>query len=168
MKNILHSSRENGFTFIELLVVILITGIISVVAYPHLTNLHTNYKLYQEVSHMLMRFQGAQSTAVRNNCAVTLLFETGGAKYIVFEDKNSNKMFDGDDRKLSENFISDDVDMYEARFGSGNRIVFDQRGDSSHLGHVYLKTGSGYRAVVVRSLAGNTVIKRSKDGKSWK
>lgn len=162
------SWEDDGFTFMELLVAILITCIVSIVAYPHLKALHANYRLYHEASQMLMRFQGAQNMAVKDNCTVTLLLETDKAKYTVFEDRNSNQVFDGEDRKFSENFIPEDIDMYEVRFGSGNRVAFDQRGNSSHLGHVYFKSKNRYRAVFVRSLAGNTVIKRSKDGKSWK
>ncbi|MCP4160034.1 MAG: hypothetical protein GY760_08170 [Deltaproteobacteria bacterium] len=159
----------NGFTFLELLIIISITGIISLISYPYLNTLKKDYILYKETSDLLMRLQNARDIAIRDNCVINAVFKTSESKYIIFEDTNNDNSFNTGDRKIIEHILHSDAYMYEASFGTGqNQTKFDQRGSSSHLGHVYFKNSGGkYKGIVVRSLAGNIVIKSSHDGKTW-
>lgn len=155
-----------GFTLIELIVVVFIVSIISLVSYPHMSNVYSSYKLYDETSGIFTDFLWAQSYAVKHNCPVTLKFDENESKYEIFEDHNEDNKRDSDEKTLYENHVKSS-EMYEVRFGSGKATRFDANGNISLLGHIYLKKDNHYRAVVVRSLAGNIAIKKSCDGENW-
>ncbi len=158
-----------GFTFLELLIIISITGIISLISYPYLNTFKKDYILYKETSDLLMRLRNASDIAIRDNCVINALFKTSESTYVIFEDTDYDNSFNTGDRKIIEHILHSDVHMYEVSFGTGkNQTKFDQRGSCSNLGHIYFKNSSDkYKGIIVRSIAGNIVIKSSHDGKVW-
>ena len=77
---------QQGFTLMELLIVIAIVGIISAIAAPAIFNIHDRYQLRASATEVLSAFKKAQSEAVKRNTRVGITMNTGTGVCTVFVD----------------------------------------------------------------------------------
>lgn len=76
--------EKNGFTMMDLVMVIAILSIFSVMAIPRLTSLHT-VKLYGVANKLASDIQYAQQVAISKQIRCGVYFDTSAESYFVYE-----------------------------------------------------------------------------------
>ncbi len=166
--------NHQGFSIIEMLFVLIITGIILFIAIPDVKIWMSNLTIESEVNDIHSIIQSARFQAVKEKKDIVIQFNHEKNEYLVYMDINSNEKWDEhDDILIKKTGISKKIDLYEAKFGGGKNINytrFDNKGFCKRLGHVYLKNNhQKFMGVKIKSYAGSSVIIKSSDnGKSWK
>ena len=175
--------RKDGFTLVELLVVIIILAIVALIAIPGFSRWLPNYRLRVAARDVFSNFQHARLTAVKRHavCAITFIQAVGGTPYdyVVFVDKDSDLEFDEPgDEVLTKVLFSEQYKgvMFDTSKGGGDGIDFpvnddtlpaigflsngftvDNAGDPA-AGSLYLTNASGREREVAVSAPGNVTI----------
>lgn len=167
--------RKEGFTLIEILVIIIVLGILAAVAIPGFSRYGPDMRLKSAVRDLKSAMELAKLKAIRENASVALKFNTGTNSYTVFVDNGAGGGTaddwtpNGTEEVLRTVTLTSDVTMYEASFAGGAaQVRFDSRGLPNGLGgHVYMNNSNNkYRGVVV-NIVGHVQIRESTDGGSW-
>ena len=74
-------TRHQGFTLVELLVTIIVSGILLAIAIPSFINLMDKRRLVGAADNLLADMRFAQSEAVKTNVPVVITFTTLGASW---------------------------------------------------------------------------------------
>jgi prepilin-type N-terminal cleavage/methylation domain-containing protein len=74
---LLHNKDQAGFTFIELLIVVLITAVLAVSSIPVFLNLYQEYHLNTNIQKIYYVMQLARSEAIKANRTIYANFQTG-------------------------------------------------------------------------------------------
>ncbi len=163
---------KNGFTLVELIIVIMLIGIVVGVAAPVLREYSVDANLKSAVRNLKSDMELAKLRAIRENARVVMDFDTTNNSYEAFVDDGSgggtagNNAKDGSEVTVTTVSIPANVTMYEASFPGGiPRFRFDGRGLPNGVGgHVHMKnTNDNYRGVDL-SMVGHIQIKTSVDG----
>jgi type IV fimbrial biogenesis protein FimT len=143
-------NQQQGFSMIELAVVIAIIGLIAAVAVPGLLSMRERYKLRSSATDVLSALKKAKSEALRRDRPVAVVF--GAAAYTVFVDDGNgvggianNLVQDGTELLLFSgalqpgNTFADNTIL--PLLYSGN-IEFNPRGTPAIIGGVQTSVGS--------------------------
>jgi prepilin-type N-terminal cleavage/methylation domain-containing protein len=151
--------KNDGFSIIELIVVLLVLGIMAAIAIPGFSGWLPNYRLKGAARDIYSNMQLAKMGAIKANADWAIVFDTtaGAHRYLVCSDDG-----DGDWTTTGNNTIERTVDLagYKAgvSYGHGNAAngipggafpgddvsytnnvaVFNPRGTSNETGYVYL------------------------------
>ena len=168
-------SSNNGFTLIEIMIVMLIMGIVAMISLPTLSSALAEIRLSGTASEIVTALEYAQSTAMSSGAntrvtidhtADTILVERfqisgdimSGATEIPESDIDSGSFVTmAHPLKRGEYFsislTSEDrfkgVDISSATFGAGNSVTFDTLGAPSEGGTVTLVFGTGSRQATI-------------------
>lgn len=89
--------QKTGFTLLELMVVLGISGILAIVAVPSLSSFLPGYRLNATARELRTNLQLARATAVRRNMRCVVVFNPQGyvpkgqvGSYMIFLDSNNN------------------------------------------------------------------------------
>ena len=92
--------RENGFSIIELMIVIVLIAIVSAIAIPNFTAMVKKNRMATQANALIASINMARSEAIKRNLSVTLCRSADGAScagaggweqgWIVYADINSN------------------------------------------------------------------------------
>jgi prepilin-type N-terminal cleavage/methylation domain-containing protein len=128
--------KKDGFTLIELIVVIVVLGIVAAIATPGFSRWLPDYRLRAAARDLYSHFQLAKMAAARNNCNCTVTFKQaiGGTvyDYVVFVDSNNNMEYDAGEQVLTRVLWTDSdyKDVYfDTSQGGGNGLSFDNNDD---------------------------------------
>jgi len=166
---------EEGFTLVELIIVIALISVVSAIAVPNIVVMRQNAELRGAARDLISNIQLTKITAIERNkyCAIT--FNTSPAGYTVYVDANENLQYDGppDDEPVKSVLLSDyGTTSYDSSQGGGdgltfsnpsNAIAFAPDGLPKSLsgfgaGTVSLKNDQNKTTSVVVSSAGNIRI----------
>lgn len=81
------NAAQNGFTLIEILVVLVIVGLISTLAVFTMGGSSQQRELEVEVQSLYLRMQTVSEQAVLNNLEAGLVIETDSYRFLVFDDE---------------------------------------------------------------------------------
>ena len=141
------NSKNRGFTFLELMIVIAIFSIVAAIAIPNMLRWRTDANLRGSANNLRADLNMAKTMAVRENALVVVNFF--GNRYEIFVDNGAglnsgNWTWDGDERKLVNRFLRTGVsiDLAGTTF-LNSRTRFNTRGLPDQLGTVVLVSSGG-------------------------
>jgi type IV fimbrial biogenesis protein FimT len=135
------SKSGNGFTLVELLVVLSITGIVLAIALPSFNYVIVRNRITTNVNTLVSTLQSARSEAIKRGTSVTVCSSNDGSTcrttsvnewaegYIAFADANANATVDAQDtilqrvRGTNSSSIATTTFAYFATATNGTRAV---------------------------------------------
>jgi prepilin-type N-terminal cleavage/methylation domain-containing protein len=155
MGGIMELHSHNGFTLIELIIVIAISAIISAIAIPNYLNYREGSKLRGAVNNLVANIELARSRSIKENGNVAVVFDSDGLGYRVFEDFNSNWTLDADERMLRTVDLPPNVIVELPTTFADNRMHFNSRGiPNGSFGTATLRNSINEEQSVVINIAG--------------
>ena len=118
--------KENGFTLIEMMIAIALTGILLSMAIPALDMFTKNAKQTGAINDFVSSMHIARSTAITTNFRVTVCASAGGANceavswdqgWIVFGDRNSDQTVNGAEVIVAASDGIDGLAIQSGEFG---------------------------------------------------
>lgn len=143
-----NSVAHQGFTLIEILVVLVILGIAAAMVVPRITGMG-DMQASGAARILLADMQYAQNEAIVTQKDVTVTFNTGNGSYVL---SNTDGTLTHPLNKTP--FVTAlpsmagyrNIQMLSANFGGTNRVTFDSMGSPDNGGQVVLSAdGNGYR-----------------------
>ena len=152
------SSRQSGFTLIEVMIVIAIIGIISLIAVINMIGWRTERQMQGAARGFLADMQRARITAIREGEAVSVLMNPGaGGSYQVFLDTNEDYTLDAGENQIISVTIPAAITMQNVTF-AGNRTQFNSRGMAVNAGRCQFTTSAGENLTVEANTVGNVWV----------
>ena len=90
----MHRKRAQGFSLLELIVVVGMALIVAAIAMPNMMTAIANYRLRSASSNLAGLFQSARMTSVHDNRFYAVRYGLIGTGKIAFVDLNNNNTFD--------------------------------------------------------------------------
>ena len=148
-------TRNNGFTVMELLIIIAIAGILAAIAVPNYMTHKDRANLRGATSNLVGDFEFTRSRAIRENGNVALVFNVDGGGYTVFEDFNENWVQDGDELRLRAVDFPSGVSVIMPTTFTDDRMHFNSRGiPDGTFGSAILRNANNEQQTVTINIAG--------------
>ena len=147
-----HFIKNQGFTLLELLIVILFVGIIMAIGIPNFSKWKEKYEINGQAQKVYFDIMLARSTSVNNNNNVSVTFDVSKNLYKIHDDTNSDSVEDQGEsiksvnlennvefgyvpglRDIDGNMVTSPIFME-----SGNTVTFNSRGQASKGGSIFL------------------------------
>ena len=142
--------RKNGFTILELVVIIAILAVLLLIAIPGFSRWLPNYRLRAATRDLFSNFQHAKLTAIKRHrtCAISFNQDIGGTiyDYVVYVDTGNNLELDAGDEVLTNVLFSERYDgvIFDTSEGGGDGIddtIIDNDDGNPTIG--FLSNGFG-------------------------
>ncbi len=140
--------KDSGFTFIEMMTVIAITGLLAAIAVPNMMAWRSGAKLRGVVENVRGDLQLAKLKAVQESGSVAVLFS--GNSYQVFIDGANAGVLDAGERLLRNRQLPAGVsiDLGSTDFNGNDYARFNNRGLPDDIGNVVVDSSSGDQGLI--------------------
>jgi type IV fimbrial biogenesis protein FimT len=150
--------KNSGFTFLEMMTVIGIMGIIATIAIPHILGWLPRYRLGSAARDILSAMQYARLVAVKENVDVHVNFSPDDNNFLIFADYNSDNHQNSDEPTIRKGKMPGGVTLEDASFSFGyDWFQFNSRG---------LASGSGGTIRIVNKQNAESRIRVNRTGNS--
>lgn len=141
--------KTNGFSLIELLIVVAMMSILTSVGLPSFKSLLGNARLTTTTNAMVTSLQLARSEAIKRQKTVVIRKkETWLNGWDIFvDDKVPNNTFDSDETMLTTFDAVDSTLSEEQTYA--NYVSYGSKGRVSAAGHFTFCSGSDYRSIII-------------------
>lgn len=124
--------KKDGFTLIELMIVIAIIAILSAIVVPNYISHRNNQQVTRAAREIYSVLQDAKMKAINENTSIIVLFSAGvgsSGTYRVFEDINNDDAFDAvQDREISSGQMPPGITMADIDFSGDAQATFNHMG----------------------------------------
>jgi len=174
--------HENGFSLIELMIAVGLTGLLLSMAVPALDIFVANARQTGAINDFVSSIHQARSTAVTTNARVTICPSAGGANceavgwnagWIVFTDPDADRNVDNDERLIASSGSVTGLTLQSAEFGTflmyrpNGRVMNASLNGSSGSFTVCDDRGANYAKVMILDLSGRPRLSKTMvDGSS--
>lgn len=172
--------RAKGFTFVELMIVIAVIGIMAVITAPNLVRGLPTYRIKAAVRDCTSQLRNARSLAIKDKRDVTVSFDSGKGVYVIdgrkfpftgsLSDKYGSGVGFGRGTAITgvngENIPSDGISLNNSRLTFTPRGMADF-GVGTTNGAVYFSNNRGDAYAVTMNVAGAVALLRWRDTE-WK
>ncbi len=181
--------KNDGFSLIELLVVLILLGIMAAIAIPGFSIWLPNYRLKSAARDIYSNMQLAKMGAIKANADWAIVFDTtaGAHRYLVCSDDGA----DADWTTTGDNDTEREVDLTDYKagiaYGHGNAAndipggafpgddvsytnnvaVFNPRGTCDEEGYVYLENSKNITTYGVGTRTSGVIRLRKWTGAAW-
>ncbi len=157
--------KEKGFTFIEIVIVILLIGILIAAVGPRILHLQDSFKVEAAAEQIANHIRLAQSLAIARHQTHGIGFDTTNNLYSVY-DQNGDAVTDplkrGSYSLWGIDFDTDEqlkgVDILTASFGGNPYVTFDALGKPSNGGSAVITKSSSTLNIGVTAETGAVSI----------
>lgn len=132
--------EPDAFTFVELMIVVAILGVVSAVAVPRFTDMLSRTRLHEAARRVKMDFALARQQAILTGTPQTVLFNISSDNYQLVGMNDFDQSGQGYVVSLAEEPYQ--VTLTSAVFGTNSTVIFDAYGVPDSAGVVGLRTAN--------------------------
>jgi prepilin-type N-terminal cleavage/methylation domain-containing protein len=151
-----HTGSSQGFSLIELLVVIGIIAIAAMIGFPLLNQYAIDKNLRSAARDIVADIQTQKERAISENRRYRIIFDVAGNSYKIQQENDAGTAY-VDLLDKTPSVFSDDIRLTGANFSGGSTITFQTRGTSG-FGNLSLENRRNYTAQITVNIAGRTNV----------
>ena len=153
--------RKDGFTIMELMVVLCIIAILSALAVPSILNWLPGHRLRSAATDLHDNMQRVRLAAVKDNTSISVNFASDPDRYWFTIPNKSTQTIQLDSYRSGVCFEGPEGQTFQA-----GTITFNSRG-LSNAGYAYLSNGENTAYYRVGPLSSGVINYHFYDGSSW-
>ena len=161
MKQINIQKHHNGFTFIELLIIIIIVGILGSMVFTRIMNNLNPIKVRAAIEQITSDIEQTKALSMAQHDTITIAFNITNDSYSIYNGPTGNQTIMTDYPGSNNGVISFDqteysgVDISSASFGNSTNLSFDPWGNTILGGTITLNTDN---VITVQTVTGHWAI----------